>query len=126
VLEDASKGTTVTTTRTRLALTGVLAATLVAVPGVANADTSMYSTSGRSHVWYDDSGNRVVVCDMVNNDGIGAYIYWSGGFEVIAYNGCETRRVDDGYYTTVQVWDWVHVNGQRVGRHGSEVRGFYT
>lgn len=114
-------------TKTRLGLVAALTGALVAVPTVANAgDVSMYSTSGRSHVWYDDSGNRVVVCDMVNGDGIGAYIYWSGGFEVIAYNGCETHRVTDGYYTTVQVWDWVHVNGQRVGRNGSEVRGFYT
>ncbi|MDC7120394.1 hypothetical protein OMK64_02465 [Cellulomonas fimi] len=112
-------------TRTRAVITAAASAAMLAVPAAAQAaDFSLYSSSGRSYVWYDDGGNRLVVCDMTSNDGVGAKLAaWptrqaSGVADSrTAYNGCESMWLGDGVETIVRICDWVHVDGGRISQH---------
>lgn len=101
--------------KSRIAFAAAAAAALVAVPGTAHAvDFSLYSTSGKSYLYYDDPNNRVITCDLKPNDGIGAYgLYWS---QRIVYNDCQVAGnvPDDGGMMYAQICDYVSRNGERV------------
>ena len=114
----------------RLGLVAVMSTVLVSIPEVAHAsDVYMGSSSGKMAAWYDDGGNRLIVCDNHHEDGIGAYVYMGGmGVEMTVYNGCETWRgtLPDNVWSTLQACDWVSVNGQRVGRNCSSQASFWS
>lgn len=112
-----------------LGLVAALSSALVFMPGTAHAaDVYLSSTSGKTSVIYDDGANRFYTCDNVPGDGIGGYAYVSMGFDMTVYNGCEAWRgtIPDNVWTTIQVCDWVSVNGQRVGRNCSYKAGFWS
>lgn len=91
----------------------VLASTLLAVPAQA-ADVRVYSDSRKSVVWFDDSNNRIVMCDLVNGDGdgasgIGYNNTTNSGSHAVHYNGCrEMAYVGDGASYTMRACDWVY------------------
>ena len=107
-------------TMTAAAAAAAAAVTMAAPPQAA--DPTRLSSGGMSYAWYDDSTDRLVVCDMVSNDGAGAtaWLYgsgtsWWGGRT--AYNGCEsTGGIPDGQTMRVKVCDfvWVPAYQQRV------------
>ena len=109
-------------TRIRAALATAGALALVAVPNQAHAaDYTMWSTSGTSYVWYDDSANAIKICDLATGDGVGAHGIVIGNKpqrERIVYNGCETiGNIADGWWQDVTICDWVHEAGQRVNKN---------
>ena len=58
---------------------------------------------------------------MGHGDGIGAHAYVGyAGFEMKVSNGCDSHPLGDNIWVSLQVCDWVYVNGQRVGRNGRE------
>ncbi|MBM6404181.1 hypothetical protein JQN72_07980 [Phycicoccus sp. CSK15P-2] len=109
-----------TKTRTVLAAAGAVA--LLTVPTQAQAaDYTMWSKSGKSYIWHDDSANAIKVCDLATGDGIGAHAIVIGNKpqrERIVYNGCETiGNIADGWWQDVTICDWVHEYGQRVNKN---------
>jgi hypothetical protein len=98
---------------------------LVAIPSAAQAaDAKLFSSSGRSYAWFDDANNRVVICDMQANDNVGAWaeVGYAIGYAPqwyksrTVYNGCEVvEGVNDGANVSINLCDWVYVNGTREG-----------
>ncbi|MBB2923478.1 hypothetical protein [Cellulomonas cellasea] len=113
-------------TKIRTVLTAVAAAVLVAVPTTAQAsEYSLWSTSGRSYIWFHDPTDRLVVCDMVSNDGLGAHAVVTGSQprrERTVFNGCETfHQVGDSWWHNVSVCDWMY-GDPLVGRYDAYCR----
>ncbi|KRF34688.1 hypothetical protein [Nocardioides sp. Soil805] len=102
--------------RKRPALAAVAASLLmltIAAPAHA-ADFTIYSTSYRSSVYYNDSNNTLRLCDVVDRDGDGAYLDTSLGHGAIVYNGCTwVQNIPDGVQMRVGVCDWMIVSSNR-------------
>lgn len=99
----------------KLASVAVAAATAsvtvlaMAAPAQA-ADHTLFSASGNAYGWYDDSTDRIVMCDMVSGDGDGANASLQGGGRAWggynAFNGCESEGgVTDGVSVVMTVCD---------------------
>jgi hypothetical protein len=106
----------------RAVLAAAGAAALVSVPTAAHAaDYTMWSTSGKSYIWFNDAADQISVCDMVSGDGIGAHATVIGYYparERIAYNGCETfHSIGDGWWQDVTLCDWVYIYDQRYDKN---------
>src|SRR5690349_5123057 len=98
--------------KSRVIATAALATiAVVGVPSAAHAqDQFLWSGSGRSYMWYNDAGNQITVCDMVNNDEVGAHGHrsWlgSGSNNRTVYNGCETwSNIPDGVQIYMEASD---------------------
>lgn len=102
-------------TATAIASVGVVA---MAAPAQA-ADRTLFSASGKSYGWYDDSTNRIVICDMVSGDGDAANASIQGGGWAwggnIVYNGCVSEGgVADNVSVRMTVCDWVWSSAQQM------------
>ncbi|WP_461050718.1 hypothetical protein [Terrabacter koreensis] len=93
------------------AATASVAVVTMAAPANA-ADHTLFSASGKAYGWYDDSNNRIVICDMASGDGDGANASIQGGGWAwggnIVYNGCVSEGgIADGVSVRMTVCDWV-------------------
>ncbi|MFC4615897.1 hypothetical protein ACFO3K_14315 [Cellulomonas algicola] len=85
----------------------------VAAPAQA-ADFTVYSTTYKSSVYYNDGNNTLRLCDVVDRDGDGAHISTSLGHWTYVYNGCTwIQNVPDNVRMTVDVCDWIYMSSNR-------------
>ena len=94
------------------AAVGAAALTVTTSTPAQAADAHVWSTTGESYAWYDDSTGRVSFCDMVAHDGDGATgtVQLPGGEtrNRTVFNGCETvTGVPDGVQMRITVCDWM-------------------
>ena len=78
------------------------------------ADFTIYSTTYKSSLYYNDSNNTLRLCDVVDGDGDGATFYSSTTIGAVVYNGCTwIQNVPDNVQMKVEVCDWVYMYSNR-------------